>query len=66
MIRETMDGPLALRALSQGEGEAAKAAGFDKNPFNADGPARRVRARVERVEPGARAKPDHGRQLPTW
>jgi hypothetical protein len=37
MIRETMDGPLALRALSQGEGEAAKAAGFDKNPFNADG-----------------------------
>jgi hypothetical protein len=37
MIRETMDGPLALRALSQGEGEAAKAAGFDKNPFNAEG-----------------------------
>jgi uncharacterized protein len=37
MIRETMDGPLALRALSQGGGEAAKAAGFDKNPFNADG-----------------------------
>ena len=37
MIRETMDGPLALRALSQGEGEAARAAGFEKNPFNADG-----------------------------
>ena len=30
MIRESMDGPLALRALSQGTGEAAKAAGFDK------------------------------------
>src|SRR6266850_463321 len=37
MIRETMDGPLALRALSQGAGDAAKAAGFDKNPFNAEG-----------------------------
>ena len=32
MIRETMDGPLALRALSQGAGAAAKGAGFDKNP----------------------------------
>src|SRR6185295_9964843 len=30
-------GPLALRALSQGAGDAAKAAGFDKNPFNAEG-----------------------------
>jgi hypothetical protein len=37
MIRETMDGPLALRALSQGAGAAAKAVGFDKNPFNAEG-----------------------------
>jgi uncharacterized protein len=37
MIRQTMSGPAALRALAQGEGEAAKAAGFDKNPFNAEG-----------------------------
>ena len=37
MIRQTMKGPLALRALAQGEGEAAKAAGFDKNPFNTEG-----------------------------
>src|SRR5918992_270136 len=37
MIRQTMNGPLALRALAQGEGEAAKAAGFDKNPFNPEG-----------------------------
>ena len=37
MIRETMSGPLALRALAQGEGDAAKAAGFERNPFNAEG-----------------------------
>jgi len=37
MIRETMNGPLALRALAQGDGDAAKAAGFDKNPFNVEG-----------------------------
>jgi uncharacterized protein len=37
MIRESFNGPLALRALAQGGGEAAKQAGFDKNPFNADG-----------------------------
>ena len=37
MIRQTMSGPAALRALAQGQGEAAKAAGFDKNPFNAEG-----------------------------
>jgi hypothetical protein len=37
MIRASMNGPLALRALSQGQGAAAAAAGFDKNPFNAEG-----------------------------
>src|SRR2546421_8921699 len=37
MIRQSMSGPLALRALSQGQGEAAKGAGFDTNPFNAEG-----------------------------
>lgn len=37
MIRQTMSGPLALRALAQGAGEAAKAAGFERNPFNAEG-----------------------------
>lgn len=37
MIRETMSGPLALRALAQGAGAAAKAAGFENNPFNAEG-----------------------------
>jgi predicted TIM-barrel fold metal-dependent hydrolase len=37
MIRESFDGPLALRAMSQGAGAAASAAGFDKNPFNAEG-----------------------------
>ena len=37
MIRQTMNGPLALRALAQGQGDAAKAAGFEKNPFNAEG-----------------------------
>src|SRR6266850_1984138 len=37
MIRESYNGTLALRALAQGDGEAAKAAGFAKNPFNPDG-----------------------------
>src|SRR5216683_77646 len=37
MIRESFSGPLALRAMSQGAGPAASAAGFDKNPFNAEG-----------------------------
>jgi hypothetical protein len=37
MIRESFSGPLALRAMSQGAGAAASAAGFDKNPFNAEG-----------------------------
>src|SRR5881396_3043697 len=37
MIRESFSGPLALRAMSQGAGAAAAAAGFDKNPFNAEG-----------------------------
>src|SRR3989440_4314279 len=37
MIRESFGGPLALRAMSQGAGAAAAAAGFDKNPFNAEG-----------------------------
>jgi predicted TIM-barrel fold metal-dependent hydrolase len=37
MIRQTMSGPLALRAIAQGQGEAAKAAGFDHNPFNVEG-----------------------------
>ena len=37
MIRESYNGTLALRALAQGEGEAAKAAGFAKNPFNPEG-----------------------------
>ena len=37
MIRASMSGPSALRALAQGQGSAASAAGFEKNPFNADG-----------------------------
>ena len=37
MIRESFSGPLALRAMSQGAGAAAAAAGFDRNPFNAEG-----------------------------
>jgi predicted TIM-barrel fold metal-dependent hydrolase len=37
MIRASMNGPLALRSLAQGQGSAAAAAGFAKNPFNADG-----------------------------
>ncbi|HYT48500.1 MAG TPA: hypothetical protein VEL04_08770, partial [Burkholderiales bacterium] len=37
MIRESFNGPLALRAMSQGAGAAASAAGFDKNPFNTEG-----------------------------
>src|SRR6267378_4217328 len=37
MICESFSGPLALRAMSQGAGPAASAAGFDKNPFNAEG-----------------------------
>jgi predicted TIM-barrel fold metal-dependent hydrolase len=37
MIRESYNGTLALRALAQGEGSAAKAAGFEKNPFNPEG-----------------------------
>src|SRR3989440_11756705 len=37
MIRQSMNGPLALRALAQGQGEAANKAGFDKNPFNPEG-----------------------------
>src|SRR2546428_7884949 len=37
MIRESFNGPLALRAMSQGAGAAAAAAGFDRNPFNAEG-----------------------------
>jgi hypothetical protein len=37
MVRESYNGTLALRALAQGEGEAAKAVGFAKNPFNPEG-----------------------------
>ncbi|HXM80633.1 MAG TPA: amidohydrolase family protein [Burkholderiales bacterium] len=37
MIRQSFNGPLALRAMSQGAGAAASAAGFDKNPFNTEG-----------------------------
>jgi predicted TIM-barrel fold metal-dependent hydrolase len=37
MIRESYSGTLALRALAQGEGPAAKAAGIEKNPFNPEG-----------------------------
>jgi hypothetical protein len=37
MIRESFNGPLALRAMAQGDGAAARAAGFEKNPFNAEG-----------------------------
>src|SRR5436190_14542089 len=37
MIRESFSGPLYLRALAQGGGAAAAAAGIDKNPFNAEG-----------------------------
>ena len=37
MIRESYNGSLALRAMAQGEGEAARAAGFQKNPFNPEG-----------------------------
>src|SRR5919198_3283855 len=37
MIRESFSGPLALRAMAQGDGPASRAAGFDKNPFNTEG-----------------------------
>jgi hypothetical protein len=37
MIRQSMNGPLGLRSIAQGQGSAAAAAGFDKNPFNAEG-----------------------------
>src|SRR5690349_14310102 len=37
MIRESYNGTLALRALSQGDGPAAHAVGITKNPFNPDG-----------------------------
>src|SRR5919198_2565426 len=37
MIRESYNGSLALRAMAQGEGEAARAAGFQKKPFNPEG-----------------------------
>jgi hypothetical protein len=37
MIRESYNGTLALRAMAQGDGEAARKAGFDKNPFNPEG-----------------------------
>src|SRR5436853_5566413 len=37
MIRESYNGTLALRALAQGDGEASRKVGFDKNPFNPDG-----------------------------
>src|SRR3989440_9559332 len=37
MIRESYNGTLALRALAQGDGEAARAAGITKNPFNPEG-----------------------------
>jgi uncharacterized protein len=37
MIRQTMPGPAALRALAQGQGDAAEKAGFKNNPFNAEG-----------------------------
>src|SRR5204863_3307506 len=32
MIRESYNGTLALRALAQGDGEASRKVGFDKNP----------------------------------
>src|SRR5919198_2530715 len=37
MIRESYNGTLALRAMAQGDGAAARAAGFEKNPFNPEG-----------------------------
>ena len=37
MIRQTYNGPLGLRSIAQGGGAASSAAGFEKNPFNADG-----------------------------
>src|ERR1051325_286152 len=37
MIRESYNGTLALRAMAQGDGEAARAAGFKSNPFNPEG-----------------------------
>src|SRR5256885_12749351 len=37
MIRESYNGTLALRGLAQGDGEAARAAGITKNPFNPEG-----------------------------
>jgi len=36
MIRESLSGPLALRAMSQAP-VLQLCAGFDKNPFNAEG-----------------------------
>src|SRR5437764_14191016 len=37
MIRESYNGTLALRALAQGDGPAARAVGIQKNPFNPEG-----------------------------
>ncbi|MFM9887491.1 MAG: amidohydrolase family protein [Burkholderiales bacterium] len=37
MIRQTMQGPAGLRALAQGQGQAAEKAGFKNNPFNEAG-----------------------------
>ena len=37
MIRESYNGTLALRAMAQGDGAAARAAGFTGNPFNPGG-----------------------------